>query len=704
MAEEPYDTDIDFGFGDEANAFPSPSDTQNLPAFLVDILAVLNSGLPSLQVEEPTNAPTLPLVPTAPSASPAQSPSTFYYPFPTSSSSLWGAFGQDHLTTCVRPSDTIHIHGASSASLAPPAPSAQQHVPPALPRHSRAKRPREQTEDSGRPQQSSPQKRQRAAPSRTSAANVGHTSGTIDDPPPVLEVMYGAATREPGVPSIDWGILPGPGNDNIAGPSTVNVENMLCPRIPRKRTRNDEKSDGSATSNKRHKKVALADAPEVLNAPVAAHSGLRSVEHYGLLPAPAGDKALAARFPGLPELSPEFYKQLCDIASEIAQGLEQASGADGTSTYQDVPASSATTDPAGEDNNKRPSATTKGKGFRPRAPPKQPPKNHQHSPSNANPLPPADGSTQPETPKKPFGCPFAGADPTPCLQRFTRETDIKRHIRAKHLGCRVFCKHEKHGASPARIVREDGVFRHLAFSTCMGAAARAERVAERAREMGDAPDAGTRKWRQRVNRAVSGDYALFTMPCYYRDKAFWKAIVHLPGWTPHRLEKWFSSYGEVVRCSCEDCQKISDAELRGEVKIWIQDQTGETHPSPSASPIAGPSSAGAVAPVAGPSGYVDVAAIVDNVDCDDKLPPEEEEGVDEDLPIPPPVADPIAVVAQDFDAVAMADPPQDVGNVSADIYDIFSKLWEDMDLEGILCGSDGGQRDVDPTPDGESGA
>ncbi len=420
-------------------------------------------------------------------------------------------------------------------------------------------------------------------------------------------------------------------------------------------------------------------------------------------------------FAGLPELSPEFYKELCDIASEIAQDLKEASGrlasspgADGTSTYRDVPTPSAATYPAGSDNDNPPAAAAKGKRPRPRAPPKQPPKKRQCTsrPLHADTLPPAvDTSTQPETPEKPFGCPFV-THTSPCLQRFSRETDIKRHVRGKHLGVGVFCTHAIHGPGGVPIVRHDGVFRHLAFNTCMGRAALDELVAQRGRDMTGASDAGSRKWQRRVERAVGRDHTAFVLPCYHL-RAFWEAIAHLPGWTPHRLEQWCWTYGDIERCGCERCREISDAQLRGEVKVQMWDQEGNNPRSATASGVAGPSSSGTVAPAAGPSaGPTDMAAaIADDAEWDDRLPPEEEEGVDEDPPQvtpAPPVADTVTAVAEDSGTIATVDVASVPPELQA-IYDILSGLSA-ADLESLLHGPDGSVPDVDSIPDGKADA
>ena len=98
-------------------------------------------------------------------------------------------------------------------------------------------------------------------------------------------VWYSATPGGPGaVPSMDWGILPAPESDKIAGTSIIDIENVPVPRKPGKRTRKS-KSDGPATSKKRRKKTALADAPEVLNAPITPYSGFQSIE-YGMYSLP----------------------------------------------------------------------------------------------------------------------------------------------------------------------------------------------------------------------------------------------------------------------------------------------------------------------------------------------------------------------------------------------------------------------------------
>ena len=99
-----------------------------------------------------------------------------------------------------------------------------------------------------------------------------------------MVTFYTVAAREPVVQSTTWGILPGLGNNAVAGPSTIHVENVLGPQIPRKRARNDENSDRSPSSNERHKMVALAAAPEVLNAPPATYPRLYSGDEFGEYP------------------------------------------------------------------------------------------------------------------------------------------------------------------------------------------------------------------------------------------------------------------------------------------------------------------------------------------------------------------------------------------------------------------------------------
>ena len=98
--------------------------------------------------------------------------------------------------------------------------------------------------------------------------------------------LYSAAAREPVAQSTTWGIIPRLGNNVVAGPSTVGVENAPRPRISGKRARNDENGDGSPTPNRRrkHKMVVLAEAPEVLNAPPLPYPGFYSGSDHGEYP------------------------------------------------------------------------------------------------------------------------------------------------------------------------------------------------------------------------------------------------------------------------------------------------------------------------------------------------------------------------------------------------------------------------------------
>ena len=204
MVEGLYDTYIDFGLDDEATSFASPSDSQTLPPFLVEILAALNSELPSFQIEESAaNALTFPSPPAAPSTAYPQTISPSYYPFPTPSDSL----SEHHPWTCVRPSDTIRVHGSLSAPPAPsappvlsvppaffflpapPPPNPYVYVPPAIRHQTPTKRLQEQIEGPSCREQSSSRKRQRRAPPRASGPDVGCVSNTIDDASLIPEVM-----------------------------------------------------------------------------------------------------------------------------------------------------------------------------------------------------------------------------------------------------------------------------------------------------------------------------------------------------------------------------------------------------------------------------------------------------------------------------------------------------------------------------------
>ena len=198
MVEEPYDTYIDFGLDDEAAPFASPSDSQTLPPFLAEILAALNSEPPSFQVEEPyANALTFPSPPVAPSTSYPQTISPSYHPFPTPSNSL----REHHPCPCVRPSDTIRVHGSLPAPPAPsvppaffvlpapPPPNPYVYVPPAIRHQTPTKRLQEQIEGPSCREQSSSRKRQRRAPPRASGPDVGCVSNTIDDASLIPEVM-----------------------------------------------------------------------------------------------------------------------------------------------------------------------------------------------------------------------------------------------------------------------------------------------------------------------------------------------------------------------------------------------------------------------------------------------------------------------------------------------------------------------------------
>ena len=206
MVEEPYDTYIDFGLDDEATSFASPSDSQTLPPFLVEILAALNSEPPSFQVEETAaNALTLPSPPAAPSTSYPQSISPSYCPFPAPSSSSRNSLTERHPWTCVRPSDTIHVHGSLAAPPAPfappllsvppeffvlpapPPPNPYVYTPPVIFYDTPGKRLQEQREDPGRRERSPPRKRRRKATPRINAPDFGHGLNTFHDPPPIPE-------------------------------------------------------------------------------------------------------------------------------------------------------------------------------------------------------------------------------------------------------------------------------------------------------------------------------------------------------------------------------------------------------------------------------------------------------------------------------------------------------------------------------------
>ncbi|PIL34119.1 hypothetical protein GSI_03830 [Ganoderma sinense ZZ0214-1] len=633
MVEEPYDTYIDFGFDDEeATSFASPADSQNLPPFLVEILAALNSGPSSSHVEEPiANGLTFPSPPALPSESYTESILPIYYSIPTPSSSLRSSLSEHRPSTSVYPSDIIRVHSAAPPAppvlaippaflvLPAPQPSTQYaHVPPAIFPQTSSKRPRDYIENSAPHKLSSP-KRQRTATFDSNASVVNHASNSIANAPPLPKVMAEAAHGGPGaMPSMDWGILPGPESGTVAGPSIVEIENVPVPPKSRKRARKD-KSDGPATSKKRHKKTVLADAPEVLNAPVTPYSGLQFVD-YGPPPASAGDEASTLLSATYPELTPEFYEELCSIASEIAQEFKQTSGGvDGTSGSidQDVLGSSTASATHGirEDNSQPSSATTKGKRPRALAPPKGPRKKRRRTdvPTNANVLSSvADTDAKPEKREKRFGCPFLTDATKPCLVRFSRQTDIKRHIRTHHLGCEVFCTHEIHRGKPTKVTREDGVFRHLGFKTCIGLKARAALVAECRKAKSGEPHAGTKRWETEVEREISRRHTLFKMPCNDRLE-FWTEIERLSGWTPDTLEKWFKKRGTVERYLCESCLPILQA---GDAKTQILDKerTVGTYPGSTVEPIAGPSSSGSDAGPVGLSSSLDVLAVPDDED------------------------------------------------------------------------------------------
>ena len=206
--------------------------------------------------------------------------------------------------------------------------------------------------------------------------------------------------------------------------------------------------------------------------------------------------------------------------------------------------------------------------------------------------------------------------------------------------------------------------------------------------------------RKEAQKAVGRAMGRIVMPCY-REPAFWKAIAHLPeGRTPLQLERWLGRYARVVRCPCGACEGMPDWKLdggRGEDKPQSQERVGSASvPVAGTSPIGG-SGLDEFAHLAGLTGTAD------DTSAEDKAPPEEEEGVEENLPTQEtrkevssvPVLNPEIITSENA---------EDIWNAPAEALSAFDVDWTEW-LESELlfptqAPSNGGLGQSDTSPDG----
>ncbi len=222
------------------------------------------------------------------------------------------------------------------------------------------------------------------------------------------------------------------------------------------------------------------------------------------------------------------------------------------------------------------------------------------------------GTGTPVQSKRSWECPFVTTRSCRVRTAFKRSTDRDRHVLFTHLSILVVCTNPVH-SRPASISRPDAVPRHLTMLKCLGPVRYhtlkrkyAEAAAER---LGLSPDD------RDGMRAVHQEYVRIRMPCYQRHDVR-EAISAL--WTPRtveQLEESLRQFGEVERCTCGPCGGL---------------------PSPAGSPSPSPAAA---TRIGGTKRWTDSGpgkkkmrrkVAVEDANGDERLPPEEEEGVDEE--------------------------------------------------------------------------
>ncbi len=181
---------------------------------------------------------------------------------------------------------------------------------------------------------------------------------------------------------------------------------------------------------------------------------------------------------------------------------------------------------------------------------------------------PEKGASQRPKPSKP-----------PKIHTFGRPTDVDRHVLSKHMKVNVYCKRHHEPNQRCQFARYDGFQRHLR-GTCLKG--------------------------KTIDRETSRRYAFIPMPCYKDDEGrFVKGLSALRvAQTALSLETWLrTNFTDDIRRCSKCCARLND------------EQMDAIRPTPLAvgSPRAQP------------------ASLYASEDLDeDRLPPEEEEGVDEE--------------------------------------------------------------------------
>ncbi|RPD63848.1 hypothetical protein L227DRAFT_572289 [Lentinus tigrinus ALCF2SS1-6] len=239
----------------------------------------------------------------------------------------------------------------------------------------------------------------------------------------------------------------------------------------------------------------------------------------------------------------------------------------------------------------------------PPPPTEMPSKGTSQSASKPKLTPKTHGESETKT-RSSWKCPFT-TNPSCAARTFTRVADRDRHILSTHLSISVVCTHQAH-TSPARLSRPDAVSRHMGKPCCLGAVRYNALKRKYARQLGADPDG----WEGR--RAVHQKYIRIRMPCYRRED-FREALAKLKvSRTVKGLEEWLSGYGKVERCMCVSC-RMQPQPARTPAVAYKRTAKRGTN-----------SEAGLSGKRARRKALV--ASVVDEED--ERLPPEEEEGVD----------------------------------------------------------------------------
>ena len=202
-------------------------------------------------------------------------------------------------------------------------------------------------------------------------------------------------------------------------------------------------------------------------------------------------------------------------------------------------------------------------------------------------------------------CPLMTSDPACTMRTFTRAADCDRHILSSHLSITVLCTHCAHN-SPARLSRPDAVPRHMSKPCCLGKAKYSALKRKYARQLGVDPEG----WK--AKSAVHQKYIRIRMPCYQRENV--KSALAALG-TPRTvkdLEERLSGYGKIERCRCALCRRVP-----------------QPQPMPPQATMGKGDGKRRTTSAAGSKRPRRKATVEDETE---RLPPEEEEGVDEDDP------------------------------------------------------------------------